>query len=199
MLLATGNPAKAAKLRWLLDGLPYEARDLRTMPGYALPDETGASFVENAQLKAVAAARACDGLALASDGGVLIPALGAVWDELRTGRAAGPGATDAEKAHHLLALAKHLRGDDRRVVWSEAVVLADPDGTLFTWESAATEGRLTEAYDPANAIPGFWVYSLWWFPDAGKRYVDLTPDELAARDATWGALRRHVHQDLTTP
>ena len=99
---------------------------------------------------------------------VLIPALGAAWDELRTGRAAGPRATDAEKAQHLLALAKDLRGDDRRVVWCEAVVLADPDGVLFTWESAATEGRLTEAYDPANAIPGFWVYSLWWFPDAGN-------------------------------
>ena len=197
ILLATGNPAKAAKLRWLLHGLNLAPEDLSAHPDIRLPDETGASFAENARRKAEHASQAFGGLALASDGGVLIPALGAAWDALRTGRAAGPSATDEERARHLLALAAGLQGDARRVLWSEAVAVARNGQTLEAWEATGTEGVLTTDYDPANAIPGFWVYSLWSFPQLGKRYVDLPPAELDAMDTVWPAIRERVQRWFT--
>ena len=192
ILLATSNPAKAAKLRWLLDGLRFSPEDLSTHRQITLPDETGGSFAANARLKAEAASAAFGGLALASDGGVVIPALGAAWEPLRTGRAAGAGATDADKAHHLLRLMEGFTGPDRAVQWYEAVALADRGTLVASWEAAETRGRLTERYDPANAKAGFWVYSLWLFPELGRRYVDLTAAELEAVDATWMALRTAV-------
>ncbi len=194
ILLATGNPAKGAKLRWLLDGLGLEPATLAEHPDLRLPDETSGTFRANAELKAIAASRACDGLAIASDGGVVIPALGDAWDALRTGRAAGPGATDEAKARHLLALMAAKRGDDRRVSWSEAVAVADRGMLTGAWGAAETSGVLTETYDPAQAIPGFWVYSLWYFPQAGKRYVELTAAELEGQDRTWMALREQVRR-----
>jgi XTP/dITP diphosphohydrolase len=192
LLLATSNPAKAAKLRWLFEGLPFTLEDLRAYPNIALPDETGGSFSDNARLKAQAASAAFGGLALASDGGVQIPALGDRWEPLRTGRAAGPNASDADKAHHLLALMQGLTGVARTVRWAEAVALADHGETIALWEASDTHGVLTDAYDPTNARPGFWVYSLWMFPHLGKRYVDLTPQELESVDGTWMALREQA-------
>lgn len=192
LLLATSNPAKAAKLRWLLEGLPFALEDLTAHPAIALPDETGGSFADNARLKAQAASSAFGGLALASDGGVEIPALGERWEPLRTGRAAGPNATDADKAHHLLALMRGLTGAARTVQWSEAVALAAGGETIALWEASATRGVLTESYDATNARPGFWVYSLWYFPAFGRRYVDLTPEELEGVDGTWMALREQA-------
>jgi len=192
LLLATSNPAKAARLRWLLQGLPFTPEDLTGHPAIGLPDETGGSFADNARLKAEAASAAYGGLALASDGGAQIPALGDRWEPLRTGRAAGPNATDADKAQHLLALMRGQTGDARRVQWSEAAALADRGRLLALWQASDTHGLLTETYDSANARPGFWVYSLWLFPELGRRYVDLTPAELETVDGTWTALRRQA-------
>ncbi len=194
ILLATGNPAKSAKLRWLLEDLGLAPSTLADHPDLRLPDETGGSFRANAELKAVVASRACDGLAIASDGGVVIPALGDAWDALRTGRAAGPHATDEAKARQLLSLMAGKRGDDRRVTWSEAVAVADRGTLTAAWDTTETHGVLTETYDPAHAIPGFWVYSLWYFPEASKRYVELTPAELEGQDRTWMALREQARR-----
>ena len=186
------QPAKTERLRWLIAELPLTPLLQRDYPTLLAVEEHGTSFVENAALKAVAAAQVFGGLAIASDGGVVIPALGETWDALRTGRAAGPTASDEERARHLLTLMDGHAGEERRVQWHEAVALADGGGMVQTWEAAGTEGYLTEEYDPANAVPGFWVYSLWRFPALGKRYVDLTPEELAALDTTWGRLREQL-------
>lgn len=186
VLLATTNPAKADKLRWLLQGLPLEPHtaDLQALV------ESEASYLENARVKAMAASQAFDSLAIASDGGIHIPALGSSWNGLHTARAAGPGANDKDRAEHLLTL---MRGqDDRRVLWTEAVALAEGGKALGSWEASGNEGVLTETYDPANAVPGFWVYSLWFYPELGRRYVDLSPEELERVDLTWGRLKEQV-------
>jgi len=144
--------------------------------------------LENARLKAVAASG--DGLAIASDGGIQIPALGPTWNGLFTARAAGPDADDGTRAEHLLTL---MQGQsNRRILWTEAVALAEGGKLLESWDEAGNEGVLTETYDPANAVPGFWVYRLWFYPGLGKRYVDLSSEELDRVDLTWGRLKEQV-------
>jgi inosine/xanthosine triphosphate pyrophosphatase family protein len=186
ILLATTNPAKADKLRWLLDGLPVEpyTGDIEA------PIETGPSYLENARLKAIAAS--VDGLAIASDGGVQIPALGDSWNGLYTARAAGLGVSEEERAYHLLGLMEGRA--DRRVIWTEAIAIANHGRLVASWEASGNEGVLTETYDPTSAIPGFWVYSLWYYPDLGKRYVDLGPEDLDLVDVTWTTLKQQVLQ-----
>lgn len=184
ILLATTNPAKAARLRWLLEGLPLEPLTAEIQA----PVESGASYLENACLKALAASG--DGLAIASDGGIEIPVLGSSWNGLYTARAAGPGADDQARAEHLLEV---MRGQtNRRVCWTEAVAVAERGKHIESWEASGNEGVLAETYDPTNAIPGFWVYSLWHYPKLGRRYVDLSQEELDRADLTWSRLKEQV-------
>src|SRR5437764_15447839 len=117
LVIATTNPAKAERLRWVFDGLGLRMHDLPTEHGPA-PHEIGRSFRENAELKACFWSDRLGGLATASDGGIAIPALGPDWDAIRTARAAGPGADDVARARQLLGLAPGLGGDPRRVYWS---------------------------------------------------------------------------------
>lgn len=92
LLLATHNAGKLAEFRELFSPLGIvliSAADL----GLPEPDETGTSFVENARLKAHAAAGAAGMVALADDSGLSVDALNgepgvytADWAQTPTGR-----------------------------------------------------------------------------------------------------------------
>ena len=111
LLLATRNHHKTAELAAML-GPCFQVEDLTVHPEMPETPETGATFLENATLKAVAASRFLGGelLVLADDSGLEVDALdGApgVW----SARFAGAGATD--RANLELLLAK-LQGETRR-------------------------------------------------------------------------------------
>jgi len=192
VLLATGNPAKQAKLRWLLDGLAVLL---------VTPDEIGLDFDAPetagthravAAEKAVAWSERAPHAVIASDGGAHVPALGDAWTSVRTRRAAGAGATDADRADHLLGLMRGRAGADRDVVWREAVAVAEGGRLLGCWEAEGRLGRLVEAYDPAEIAGGFWMAGLLTVPRFDKLYRDLTDEELAQVDDAWNTLRAHV-------
>src|SRR5213596_3495793 len=126
ILLATGNAAKQAKLRWLIDGLGFEVVTPRDLGLNFDPPESGSSHQEVASSKALAWANETDRLVIASDGGAQIPALGASWNSLFTRRAAGEVPDDRARADHLLNLMRDRSGADRDVVWREAVAVARP-------------------------------------------------------------------------
>ena len=81
LLVATTNQDKLREIRELLAGVPVALLSLRDLPPIAEPDETGATFEENARLKASAyAAHAAqhgmgDVLTVAEDSGLEIDAL----------------------------------------------------------------------------------------------------------------------------
>lgn len=199
MLLATGNRAKQAKLRWLLDGLglaPVRPTDLRVA---FEPAETGGSHGAVAAEKAVAWSERVPCAVIASDGGAHIPSLGEAWTSLRTRRAAGAGATDADRADHLLTLMRGRTGAERDVVWREAVAIAKGGRLLGCWEAEGSLGRLTESYALADIEGGFWMAGLIVVPRFGRLYRDLTPDELAQVDDAWNDLRRRVRAYFEQP
>src|SRR5262245_20623309 len=127
LIAATRNPAKVQELARRVAGLA----DVFPLPDAGEGDpENGDTFAANAVAKAVSWSRRLDRgeTVVATDGGLLIPALGDRWDPVRTRRFAGE--TDVERAEALLALAADLAGDDRRIVWEEAMALAR-DGVLL--------------------------------------------------------------------
>ena len=193
LLLGTENPAKVGHLRSMLAGLPVDIAVPADVPCRPQVDEGDESPRANAQTKAIAWAR-CAGLpTLATDGGIHIPALGERWNPALTRRAAGPGATDAERAAHMLNLARELRGAERVAVRFEVIALADSAGTLVgTWEARGDPTALAENYEPRGVPPGFWLPGVLLFPPGGRRYGDLTDAERAAVDSHWGKLRRPV-------
>ena len=76
LLIATTNPGKLREIEAILDGVAITLHTLAEFPGIAEPDETGATFEENARLKALYYASAAGMLTAADDSGLEIDALG---------------------------------------------------------------------------------------------------------------------------
>lgn len=156
LVLATHNRGKVRELERLLAtaGLPLAVTTLDAFPTVVLPEETGATFLENARLKAVAVARQTGLPALADDSGLCVDALGG-RPGVHSARYAGPDATDAANNARLLAELAGVPAERRTARFRAVVVLALPDGR-WTWAEGETRGRILEAprgtggfgYDP---------------------------------------------------
>jgi inosine/xanthosine triphosphate pyrophosphatase family protein len=197
LLLATTNPAKLARLRWLIEGLAFRPITPADLPGAAPAiAEDGPDFAANAAQKAQGWSSAAGGmLTLASDGGLEIPALGERWTALRTRRNAGPVADNAARIAHLLDLMRDLRGSERRTYWHEAIALARDGALLRTWTAQSDGGLIVEG-QPLLVDDAFWTESIRYYPAVGKLYRDLTDAELQALDGVWPRLRAEIRPYL---
>ncbi|HEV2094894.1 MAG TPA: RdgB/HAM1 family non-canonical purine NTP pyrophosphatase [Chthoniobacterales bacterium] len=100
LLVATRNPHKTREYRELL-GAGFQIDDLLQLPELGSVDETGASFEENAKLKALCVSAKFPGLVMADDSGLEVDALGGA-PGIRSARYAGELATDKENIAKLL-------------------------------------------------------------------------------------------------
>ena len=149
LVIASHNPGKLREIAELL--APYgvevvSAGDL----GLPEPEETGASFVENARLKARAAARGAGLPALADDSGLAVAALDGA-PGIYSARWAGPDKdfrVAMEKVEREIAARDAA---DRSAAFVCALTLAWPDGTEETFEGRV-EGRLVW---PPRGVRGF--------------------------------------------
>jgi XTP/dITP diphosphohydrolase len=137
LAVASHNPGKLAEIRGLLApyGIePVGAAELDLVE----PEETGASFRDNAELKARAAATASGLPALADDSGLAVAALSGA-PGIFSARWAGP------KGDFKSAMARMERelgaSTDRRAAFICALALAWPDGHCETVEGRI-DGRL---------------------------------------------------------
>ena len=149
LVLASRNAHKAGELGellapWALEPLPPEVE---------LPPETGETFVDNALLKARAAAAASGRAVVADDSGIKAAALGGA-PGVRSARFAGEGASDEE---NLAKLLREVPPDgDRRVSYVCVLVHLEPAAEPRIFE-ARCDGVLAEqprgdggfGYDPA--------------------------------------------------
>jgi inosine/xanthosine triphosphate pyrophosphatase family protein len=175
LVLAGGNPAKAAALKRVASILGVRCgRRVRVEV-----DESGPTFADNARVKAIAASQSfARALALASDGGLEIPSLGARWDPLHTSRFA-PGAEPADKAQRLLDLLAESKGEARVARWTEALAIARDGRALASWTVAGPR-RIVAASVPRKVGP-FWVDSILQLDEQGPSHWEL----LAARFAEY--------------
>lgn len=121
IVLATANTHKVAELGALLGGIEVEAA-----PAVFDVEETGATMLQNALLKARALRRQVPGEALvvADDSGITIHALGG-RPGVHSRRYAGPDATDDDNNRRLLT---ELAGSaDRRAAFVCVLVAIDGD------------------------------------------------------------------------
>ncbi len=165
LVIASHNPGKVREIGELLasfDVTAVSAGDL----GLPEPEETGASFHENAALKAAAAAEAAGLPALADDSGLVVPSLGGD-PGIHSARWAGPRRDfSAAMVRVEQALAGHA---DRRAKFTCVLCLAWPGGP-----SESFEGRVEGA--------------LVW-PPRGERGFGYDPIFLPhGRDQTFGEM-----------
>ncbi len=177
LMLATTNPGKVREFKALLGQYElFNKLTLLTPKDWpeALPEveETGATFAENARLKAVALARATGLAALADDSGLCVDALGGE-PGLHSARWAGAGATDADRNRRLLERLAGVSQEKRTARFVCAVSLAWPDGASV--EAAGTcEGVFLEMPRGAN---GFGYDPLFQVAELGRTMAELTAEE----------------------
>ena len=196
ILIATTNPAKQAKLRWLIDGLGFKTLTPTDVRLAVDVDESAPTHREVAEAKAKAWSERSGLLTIASDGGARVPVLGASWNSLFTRRAAGPAANDYDRADYILSLMRGKVGTERDITWVEGVALASDGVVVGGWETEGAIGRLVEAYDRDKIAGGFYFPALIFVPAFGKVYADLTPDERDTVDDAWNTLRARVRPVL---
>lgn len=130
LVIATHNPGKLREIAALLEPYASTFRSAGEL-GLAEPEETGTTFVANAELKALAAAKASGMVAMADDSGLAVEGLDGA-PGIYSARWAGPGkdfAVAMERVNREL-------GDnpDRRGHFVCALTLAWPDGHVETVE-----------------------------------------------------------------
>ena len=155
LLVATGSQHKLAELRTLLD-LPNT--DLVSLADVGITtdvDETGATFEDNARLKARHYAAAAGLPTLADDSGIEVDALGG-RPGVKTRRYAGPDATDEKNNRKLLGEMSGFYGPDERTARYQCVLVLVDDGAVTEVTHGTFEGRVAFAprgtggfgYDP---------------------------------------------------
>ena len=197
ILLATGNRDKQAEFRRVLEGMPFKPVSPAEAGLSGVPDEEGDTHEAIAREKATQWSAAANMLAIASDGGLVIPALGPRWESRYTRRFAGPAADNDERLSRLLELMQPYGGEDRSASWVEALAIAHRGRILVSWELSGGVGYLDEQ-PPGGPLPEFWVFSVWRFPQFGATYSQLTDAQRESIDDHWGRLRRLVRRYLTS-
>jgi XTP/dITP diphosphohydrolase len=161
--IATRNAHKLRELARICADWPSEWVTVANHDPAAFPDveETGDTYLENALLKARAAAAALGTPALADDSGIEVDALGGK-PGVRSARYAGEGASDERNLQELIRALRGVPAGGRTARYRCVAALAFPDGTELHAE-ASCEGALTKGprgdggfgYDPIF-VPAGW-------------------------------------------
>lgn len=174
---------------WPVEWLTAEEDDER----WPEVEETGATYLENALLKARAVAAASGQPALADDSGIEVDALGGRPGP-RSARFAGEGATDERNLEELIRAVKGVPAAGRTARYRCVVVLASPEGGERVAEGTC-EGVLTPK---PSGTRGF-GYDPIFVPVGWDRTMAELSNEEKDRISHRGRALRALAADLTGP
>jgi len=193
ILIATTNPGKTREIKGILAGVPLGIVTLSDLPPVVEPEETGATFAENARLKALYYARVTGIPSVADDSGLEIDALDKA-PGVHSARWHGVDyAVKFRKIYELLA-AKGLETSAARFV--AALAFADSDGVLFE-SRGVVEGAI--APQP-KGTEGFGYDPIFFYPPLGCTLAEVDGEAKARvshRGAAFRAFREYLLKEPT--
>ena len=188
LVIASGNAGKVREFAALLADLGLE---VRPQPEGLEVEETGATFAENARLKAAAVARATGCWALADDSGLSVDALGGA-PGVHSARYADNDAARIARLLDELAAAEadsKAEANARSARFSAALALADPGGAVVLEVEGHCPGTILEA---PRGEGGFGYDPVFFVPEAGLSFAEMPHSQKAAlghRGRAFAALR----------
>ena len=193
LIFATGNPYKVQEAASILAPLGVRLRSLNDVGCEVVePTEDGATFEENARLKARYYARHLGLRCLAEDSGLEVDALGGA-PGVYSARYAGTGGTREERDQanneKLLAALQGVPDSRRGARFVCALAVAEPTGAMVAEARGTYEGTI--ALEPRGG-GGFGYDPLLYLPDRGCTSAELTAAEKHARSHRGHALRQLV-------
>jgi len=178
ILIATGNPAKMEELKWGLKLFSKKGIRLLTLNDVRVeekPEEKGATFCENAKIKAKFYAQKTNLPTLADDGGLIIPALNnqpGVYSQ----RWLGYKATDEELINYTLLRLKNLPKEKRIAFLQVCLCFFDSASRKIFFEEESIKGYI--AQKPSNKKTfGYPFRALFIVEKFNKYYDELTGKE----------------------
>lgn len=178
IIVATGNPHKVEEIRAVLAPLGFAVLSLADLGGTvpAEPDEPGATFEDNARIKARHYAAALGEAVLADDSGLEVDALqgrpgvdSAHWAGREGSRAERDARNNAKLAESMRGIAAHRR--QARFVCT--ICVATPDGSVVAETRGEFEGVIADEPRGANGFG----YDPWLFlPEQGVTSAELAPE-----------------------
>ena len=171
-VIATFNRDKAAELHALLALPDVTLVTLADWPGATPPEETGTTLLENARIKARAAAALTGLPAIADDTGLEVDALGGA-PGVHAARYSGPDATYASNVAKLLRELGDVPAEERIARFHTVCVAAWPDGTEISADGALA-GTITEA---ARGTNGFGYDPVFVPKGETRTYAELSDAE----------------------
>jgi XTP/dITP diphosphohydrolase len=185
VVLASNNAGKLGELRALVAQVGLDLISQGEL-GVSAAEETGATFVENALLKARHAARASGRAALADDSGLEVDWLHGA-PGVHSARFAGADADDARNNQKLLTLLRDVpaarRGARFRCILVYVDSATDPAPLIC---EGVWEGHILEQ---SRGTHGFGYDPLFLIPELGRTAAELTASEKNALSHRGRALR----------
>ena len=192
-VIATNNAHKLREIRAILENDSRAFLSMEEAHIHTDPEETGATFEENALIKARAACAASGLPAMADDSGICVDALNGA-PGIHSARYC-PG-TDRERNEFLLKNMEAIPDGQRQGRFVSAIACVYPDGTEFTVRGECEGVILREirgeggfGYDPVFLSPGDGC-TFAEMPQARKNEISHRARALAAMKAALEARGR---------
>ena len=184
LLIATTNPGKLREIRRILAGATVELRSLRDFPPVPEPEETGATFEENARLKAlyydsrIAAVAGNDTGPMdtvAEDSGLVIDALGGE-PGVQSARFLGPDASYPERFDDIYRRLVAHPSKSRAARFVAAVAVVHASAVIYE-TTGIVEGEIAST---PRGDRGFGYDPIFFYPPYGSTLAEVTDEEKVA-------------------
>ena len=174
VLIATTNTHKIDEFRQILADLPCELVSPVDLGLSVALEETGATFEQNAILKAMAYADASGLLTLADDSGLEIDALNGE-PGVYSARWAGENVTYPQRFEILFERMRGVPSAERTARYRCAIAIASPAPLgLYAVVDGSLEGQI--ANEPRGTA-GFGYDPIFFVPEAGRTVAEMSAEE----------------------
>lgn len=187
VVVASKNAGKVREIAAMFDKLGVAVKSLADFPELPSVQETGATFEENARLKADGYAQALELPVLADDSGLQVDALDGM-PGVFSARYAGKGHNDAANNAKLISELSEVPADQRSAHFVSVLALArpgKPDEDLVV--RGQVDGMIVGIPQGDN---GFGYDPYFYLPEFGKTMAEMTPDEKNQVSHRGAALRK---------
>lgn len=172
IVFATGNQGKMLEIKAIMADMDVEVVSMKEAGICIDIEEDGATFEENALIKARAIAKETDAIVLADDSGLEIDFLDKAPGVL-SARYMGEDTPYEVKNAHILDLLKDVQGSERSARFVCSIAAVFPDGREFT-TYATIEGEIGHKIAGEN---GFGYDPIFFVPEFGKTTAELSAEE----------------------
>ena len=184
-IIATNNKDKLREMREILSEIGVEAESQSDAGIDVEAEETGATFFDNAKLKAEAVCKTAGRPAIADDSGLVVEALGGA-PGIHSKRYGGGGLDSAGLCAYLLQRMENM--EQRRAKFVSTIVCAYPDGSIISAQGECS-GEITLT---PRGHGGFGYDPVFLPENSAKTMAELTPDEKNAISHRGNALREFL-------